>query len=511
MRFILAISILTLLLSTLSAQYIDWQYIDIANKNALDAMINDLTTDSKFTPKEHAGCFRSWKGNFNCTNYGVFMWLMDQTIRHDDAAGYAFIKQHVIHMTQYGFDFGTGPDPKFHHKPGGEGVLGHPVWEPDPGRPGKSYNWDSDIARHVHLSPYAYLLRLLKADPLLVQKIGLTAQQLSSLQNMVFDWADNWYMKIDWLRDRDCGNLFQYGRSMVPARGLIEMYRLTNQWKYLATAEVAFLATFYKLDRGVKDRSGNISLISYDTGYEAEQRTKRLKYFAAHFNMEPWQMGFMGETAAYLYYLTKNAAVKWFCAKVVLDVSDWVVKKNDIPMGDLTSFGSQDFIVSFLQGGNLVTVENTKNMPMMTPRTALNLSTKTPFLPLCIVRSHYWDGCYWTTLLPDKQPRKHYPTQLGVQFTVPNFYNWSDVLFARFYLTRNSTDLLWAIWTYRDAKYFANRSSVVDFRTLDKPDTIQYGGGNIGRTRGFAQWARGSLWSAPAIRHFDKALGAGRL
>jgi hypothetical protein len=476
-------------------------------------MITDITTDSKFAPQQHAGCFRSWKGIWNCTNYGVFMWIIDETRRLNYAPGYKFIRQHIIHMTEYGFDWGNSSDWKFHHKPGGEGVGDHPVWETNPLDETKTNNWDSDINRHVHLEPYAYCLRLMKNDASFASKVGLSANQHQRLSDMAVDWADNWYLKTKWLIDRNKGILFQYGRSMVPARGLMEMYYLTNKPKYLMGAEFIFMSTFWGMARRVNDRNGVPSFWAYDTGYEGEilpgqtkPRYQRLLYYAAHFNMEPWQMGFVGDVAARVYAASTNALVKQLCREVITDISDWVIHQSRIPLGDATEKGSKDFILSFLQGGNLVQPLNTINNPMMSPSVALNLDPKVPFLPLSILRSHLWDGGYWNTTLPNDQERVHYPKSLGPNLAHPNLYNWADIMMARYFLSGKKTHLLWAIWIYRDAKYFHNRSSVVDFRTLDKPDMIQYGGGNTGKTRGFAEWARGAMWSRPAIEYFDKQL-----
>ena len=266
------------------------------------------------------------------------------------------------------------------------------------------------------------------------------------------------------------------------------------------------MATFWRLEREVQGQNGT-KFFSYDTGYEGEGRTKQLLYYAAHMNMEPWQISYVGETAAHIYQNTFNPMVKEFCKEVIVDITDWVVKTDDIPMGDLLKEKDKEFTVTFLVGGNMTEIYPRPNAPRLDPHSALNLPEDVQFYPLSMLRAHYWDGKYWTPTLPNNKPRVHYPkNQIGPHATHATIYNWANLMLARFLVTGKREDILWALWVYRDSKYFANRSSTKDMRTLGNPDKIHYNTGNIGRTRAFSWWANGSHWAREALEHFDRQI-----
>lgn len=453
----------------------DWPYIDQANKTALESFIADHSTNPKFAEIPDRGCMHSWssgKAGFNCTNYGIIMWVLNEANRLDDEKARAWLADHVRHMIYFGYNWSV-------HIPGGEGTRSHPVWQ-------QSRNDDSDRLRHAHLAPYCKLY--------LDAKIPLTIGERTRLHKMILDWADGWYLKVDWYRMRNYGKLFQYGRSLVPALGLVHVYEMTRDYRYLMAAQYAFAVTFWGLERPVHG-----GFTAYDTGYEAEGRTKRLTDYAAHFNQEPWQLGFLGETAAKLFVHTYDPYVRALAARVVLDVTDWVVRK-DVPHGDLVRTGDGELRLSFLQAGSKTAVYYNQ----MTPAEALSLDVNEPFYPLGLLRAHYWDGLYYVRVLPNMLTRYHYPRTWGNIPPGPRvsqaiMYNWADLLLARYFLTGEVDDLLWTKWIYRDSKKFANRSSMGDARTLAKPDSVHYGAGNIGKTRGFAWWARGSLWTRKVL------------
>jgi len=472
MRFMALL--LLLIVGSASAQ-IDWQYINQSNTQALESFLDDHLTAEKFQKPEDRGCCRSWKGHYNCTDYGIALWVL-QEYRHCNSRSLKdkarrWLKLHVNHLVSYGYDWTK-------HEVGGEGVMLHPVWK-------QGTSNDSDRLRHVHLAPYCALYM----DPTV-----LSIEEKAALKKVIVDWADNFYLKIDWLKMRNHGKLFQYGRGMVPARGLIQMFEMTQDYKYLMAAQYIFLCTYWEFDRPV----GKFK--AYDTGYEGEKRTEKLLYYAAHFNMEPWQIAFTGEVAAYIHQLTFDPYVRAFCRKVILDITNWVVRQ-DIPYGDLEKDGDGKLRLSFLQGGSLFGT----NAKQLDPLAALNLDPNVEFYPLAPLRAHYWDGGYFKKYLPDLKLRAHYPRRApgspppGPTMSHPLLYNWADMLLTRFFITGDPKDLAWARWAYRDSKYFANRSSVVDKRKLSKPDKIHYGTGNISTTRSFAWWARGSLWARRAL------------
>jgi hypothetical protein len=412
---------------------------------------------------------------------------------------------HVRHMLSNGYGGAdlvaqNNPTMRWAHKPGGEGVRDHPVWKYD-------NNWDGDISRHVHLAPYAYLYRLLKTDPAFRSKVPLTDAEIDgnsgtpyNLRNLIFDWADNWYMVSDWNKSREQGGLFEYGRAFVPMRGLLEMYYTTGNPKYLLASQWIFAQQTFMLRRQVG------SFATYDTGWDREPgRVARTIYVKADNYMEPWQLGFAGETLAHLYVNAVDPNIRLMIEDFILSVTEWVVR-SDIPYGDLYKRGDGQLRLSFLQGGSL-TVEGTRASVwtnQMDPYTALTLDPSVPFGPLCILRAHCWDGGYFEPVIGSPSyTRRHYPS-MGPTTSIPTIYNWGDLMLTRYFLTGEKSDLLWAFWVYRDAKYFINRGASYSVCTLGKPDTIHYGGGNIGKTRGFAWWARGSLWSRYALEILDK-------
>lgn len=454
----------------------DWQYIDQANKTALEAFIADHSTNPKFDALPDRGCMHSWSSGgagFNCTNYGIIMWVLEEANRLDDQKARAWLAEHVRHMIYFGYNWTK-------HVPGGEGVRSHPVWE-------QTHTDDSDRLRHVHLAPYCKLYQ--------DAKIPLTDGERARLRKMIIDWADNWYLEIDWWRMRNYGKLFQYGRALVPAFGLVHVYEMTNDYRYLMASQYIFAVTFWGLERDV-----GRGFWAYDAGYEGEGRTKKLTDFAAHFNMEPWQIGFLGETAAKIYVHTYDPLVRRLAATVVMRITDWVVRP-DIPYGDLEKMGGGGLRLSFLQAGSKTAIFNDQ----MTPAEALSLGQNEPFYPLGLLRAHYWDGDYFSITLPNGWMRHHYPRTAGRIPPGPRvsqaiMYNWADLLMDRYFLTGDPIDLLWTKWIYRDSKKFANRSSMGDARTLAKPDRVHYGAGNIGKTRGFAWWARGAIFTKKVLR-----------
>jgi hypothetical protein len=320
----------------------------------------------------------------------------------------------------------------------------------------------------------------------------------AKLYKVIIDWADNYYLKVNWANMRKHGQLFQYGRAMVPSLGLLFVYYLTQDYKYLMGAQYIFASTYAGFERPV----GN--LYAYDSGYLSEGRTEKLLYYSAHLNMEPWQIAFTGEVAARLYMATYDPFIKKLCAEVVLRVTDWVTRK-DVPYGDLERDGDGKLRLSFLQGGSLSDLYSGQ----MDPVKALGLDPETEFYPLFPLRAHYWDGGYYKWCLPDGEWRVHYPRTKpgtpppGPTGSHPLLYNWADMLLARYFVTGDKTDLAWAQWSYRDSKYFANRSSVVDRRKLSKPDKIWYGGGNTSVNRSFTWLVRGGFWSGLVLRSFQ--------
>jgi len=420
--------------------------------------LDDHMNDPKFALTKDKGCMRSWKGNFNCTNYGLPYWVLTQSIRDNNKKGFEWLADHVRHMINYGYDCGNGPDPHFYHKSGGEGVIGHAVYNRDPKRPGKSLNWDSDISRHVHLAPYCALYY--------AQQIKLTVTERARLLDMIIDWASQWYMMSNHMISREKGSYFMYGRSLIPALGLIHTYYITQDRRYFMAAESLFAHTFLGFGRKLPN-----GFISFDSGYEGEGRTQKLLYHGADNAMSGWQIGFLGQVAYEIYCHTKNVTVRQLCLDTIMYITDWIVR-NDVPMGDLNEGDDGLLRLSFLQGGSLTGVYNNQ----MTPKHALNIDSNTSFYPLTVLRSHLYDGKYFATLLPNNKPRLHYPrSPLGPACSLPLLYNWADLLVCRYLITQKKNDLDWARWVYRDSKYFANRSSNSDKRTLNDRDVIHYG------------------------------------
>ena len=479
--------LLILLFGSIIPGQVDWSYIDRSNANALDAFIKDHTTAAKFQAPENRGCCHSWssgKDGYNCTNYGVALWVLREAIRTENSAAFNWLADHARHVMNYGYYWG-GLNPKRAHHPGGEGVRTHPVWL-------QTHNDDSDRLRHVHLAPYCAIYAC--------KQVPLTPAERLKLRSMILDWADNWYMKVNWYDMRDKGKLFEYGRGMVPALGLISTFYITGNRKYLRAAQYIFACTFYGFEREVHIGYQKPPFYAYDTGYEGEGRTRRLTDFAAHFNQEPWQMGFTAEVAFHLHFWTRDVNVRHLIQQVMLRVTDWVVRP-DVPMGDLAGPGDRGVRLSFLQGGSQIDLYRFQ----MTPEQALILPDNQPFYPLVLLHAHLWDGGYWVRFLPNLTMRYHYPRYNSGQPVGPVcshaiMYNWADMMLVRYLLTGKRSDLLWTLWVYRDSKYFANRSSVSDSRKLSKPDFYHYGTGNIGKTRGFAWWARGSLMSRGLLK-----------
>jgi hypothetical protein len=471
----LRVILIILLLAGAATAQIDWQYIESSNERALEAFLDDHLTAEKFQAPENRGCCRSWRGIYNCTNYGLPLWVWHQSKRSSlalQAKANKWLALHVHHLVNYGYNWTK-------HLPGGEGVMSHPVWL-------QTRSDDSDRLRHVHLAPYCVIY----AD----RSISLPEETRARLKEMILDWADNYYLQVRWDNMRKHGQLFQYGRSMVPALGLIYTYYLTRDYKYLMAAQYIFASTYLGFERRVG------SFYAYDSGYAAEGRTKKLLYYSAHLNMEPWQIAFTGEVAAHLYVLTYDPNVKKLCRKVILRITDWVTRP-DIPYGDLEREGDGRLRLSFLQGGSQESVYGRQ----MDPLAAMKIGQETTFIPLFPLRAHYWDGGYYKWSLPTGERRVHYPRRPigypppGPTGSHPLLYNWADMLLARYFLTGQKRDLAWAQWSFRDDKYFANRSSVVDWRKLSKRDKVWYGGGNTSVNRSFAWLVRGSLWARTVL------------
>ena len=441
---------------------LDWNYLDGVNDKALNNFLDDVMNDQYFAAPEDKGCMRSWKGNYNCTNYGLPLWVLTESIRTNNQRGFQWLADHVRHITNYGYDWEK-------HIPGGEGTRKHPVNEGE-------NNWDSDWLRHVHLGPYCALFY--------EQRIPLTILERARLLRMIIDWADNWYMKIDWYHHRDTGRLFMYGRGLIPALGLINTYYITQDYKYFMAAEYIFVNMFYKLERKLAN-----GFYSYDVGYEDENRVSELLYFSAHMDMSPWQLSYLGEVALNLYCHSKNEVVKQLCLEVILRITDWIVKPNR-PKGDLFVKNDGMMGLSFLQGGSLMDLYDRQFDPM----TALAMDSAAKFLPLTLLKSLPYDGKFYHTLLPNNKERITYPrNELGPHVSHDMMAGWADNLLCRYLITRDPNDLAWCQWILRDAKYFQNRSSAWDLRTLAKPDWQIYGAGNIGRTRGMAWYGRMGL------------------
>jgi len=464
--------LLCLVLLCCSAQaQIDWNYIDQSHEQALRAFVYDHTHDPKFLTPETYGCQRSWKGEFNPTNYGVIAWVLQESHRFNYQPGFEFCAANVRHMLDYCYDWNR-------HIPGGEGVMGHYFWNYS--------NDDSDRLRHTHLYQYAMAY--------LDQAVPLTVGERARLLLMIRDWADG-LMSVDWNASRERGTLFQYGRAGIPAMCLMGAYYATSDYKYLMGAEWILLNTFYGLERNLPN-----GFVSYDTGYEGEGRTAKLLYYAGHNTMENWQLSYLGEAAFHVYANTYNVAVKQYLAQLVINITDWVVR-NDVPTGDLMYDNGGGMNLTPMQCGSLFGEWGQR----MTPQRALSLRQDEQFYPLVLLKVTEYDGKYWEWNLPNEKRRIHYPgpnggDPVGPSLSVPLIFTWSDLLLDRYLLTGDKNDLNWSFWCYRDAKYFANRSCASDIRCLADRDKEHYGTGNIGRTRGFSWWARGGLLSGEILR-----------
>lgn len=359
--------------------------------------------------------------------------------------------------------------------------MGHPFWN--------FSNDDSDRLRHTHLYQYAMIY--------LDQAVPLTVGERVKLLLMIRDWADA-LMGVDWNWKRERGELWQFGRAAIQAMCLMGAYYATEDYRYLMGAEWILLNTFYGLERNLPN-----SFISLDTGYEDEQRTKKLLYYCGNNSTENWQLSYLGEAAFHVYANTYNVAVKQYLAQLVLDITDWVVR-NDVPQGDLLYDGSNGMNLTPMQCGSL----SGEWGPRMIPQQALFLHLDEQFYPLVLLKVTEYDGKYFEWFLPNEKKRIHYPgpnggDPVGPSLSVPLTFTWADLLAERYLLTGYENDLQWAQWIYRDAKYFANRSCAGDIRCLADRDKSHYGTGNIGRTRGFSWWARGGLLSGEILRCYN--------
>ena len=99
--------LLLVIISSASAQ-IDWNYINNSNEMALAEFLDDHMTAQKFQSPQDRGCCQSWKGTYNCTNYGIAMWVLEQARRCTSptlkARAYRWLALHANHVMNYGYN-----------------------------------------------------------------------------------------------------------------------------------------------------------------------------------------------------------------------------------------------------------------------------------------------------------------------------------------------------------------------------------------------------------------------